>query len=71
MNALHNLVAQGKVLYLVCCVSAFGRPYSHRMTGNLRYTSMDSVQGKSICEGPRKDPILDLSGKMEPTGTIL
>ena len=35
------------------------------MTGNLGHASVDRAQGEPIREGPRKDPILDLPGKME------
>ena len=73
MNALHNLVAQGKVLYLVRCFIPFldGRLHSQRTTGNFRYTSMGRVQSESIREGSRKDSVLNLSGKMECVGALV
>ena len=66
MNALHNLVAQGKVLYLVQLFFFLSQqPYSGRMTGNFRHASVDRAQGEPMREGPWKDPVLDLPGKME------
>jgi aryl-alcohol dehydrogenase-like predicted oxidoreductase len=37
MNALHNMVAQGKVLYLVCCITALSvnDSHPHGVKGNL------------------------------------
>jgi hypothetical protein len=73
MNALHNLVVQGKVLYLVRCITALSvnDPHPHGVKGNLGHTGMDRAQSKSICKGPRKDSLLHLSGKMECTRTVL
>ena len=72
MNALHNLVAQGKVLYLVrCFISLSRRPHSQGMTGNFRYTSLDRIQSEPIREGSRKDSILGLSGEMECAGAFV
>ena len=67
MNALHNLVAQGKVLYLVRCFShlSFYEAYPHCTIGNLGHTGMDRAQSEPIRERPRKDTILNLPRKME------
>ena len=40
-------------------------PYSDRMAGNLGHAGVDCAQGEPIREGPRKYPVLDLSGKVE------
>ena len=63
MNALHVLVQQGKVLYLVrhlfscplsCEFLLISRP------GHLGYSRMGGFQGKPVCQGPRQDTFLRL-----------
>ena len=66
MNALHNLVVQGKVPYLVRWITALSvnDRYSRGVKGNLGHTNMDRAQSKPIYKGPRKDPLLYLPGKL-------
>ena len=47
------------------------QPYLDHMSGNLGHTSLDRAQGEPICEGPRKDPILSLSGEMGRARTFV
>ena len=65
MNALHNLVVQGKVLYLARCITALSvnDPDPHGAKGNLGHTGMDRAQGKPICKDHGKTPFSIYQGK--------
>ena len=73
MNALHNLVIQGKVLYLVRYFShlSFDVAYPHCTIGNLGLAGMDRAQSEPIRERSWKDTILNLPGKMERAGSFI
>ena len=72
MSALHNLVVQGKVLYLVCYSSLLCKPHClTRIIGNIKHASMDRAQSESIREGAWEDTVLNLPGKVERTRAIV
>jgi predicted oxidoreductase len=65
MNALHVLVQQGKVLYLVRYLIWFHLCYEHCLVshpGHLRYSRLGGFQGKPVCQRSRKDTFLHLPG---------
>jgi hypothetical protein len=72
MNSLHVLVQQGKVLYLVrlshllhyerCLIS---RP------GNLKHSCMGGFQGEPVCQRPRQDALLRLSGQLVYSRSVI
>lgn len=68
MNGLHNLVASGKVLYVVrdsrlSLTRSLGR--SSSSLGHLRYTSVDRREGQPICQMPGQDTVRDLPRRLE------
>ena len=71
MNGLHNLVTQGKVLYLVRVT--FFLSSSEKvfiiLVGNFRYSSLDRLAGKHIREDGGQDAFRCLPGNVERHGS--
>ncbi len=69
MNGLHNLVTQGKVLYLVSLVrlrtDCSWRDHSPARTGCFRYPRLGCVQGQHLRQTHREDAIRDISRRLE------
>lgn len=74
MNGLHILVQQGKVLYLVTHIK---RPchiiqlLKSIVSGYLRYTCLDCVQGKPIRSRLWENPFRDLPRHVEYFGALI
>ena len=68
MDGLHNLVVQGKVLYLVKYSISFFPPCKSLIVyfqGNFGYSRLDRRSSKSICEVQPKDTVRDLPRCLE------
>lgn len=66
MNGLHNLVAQGKVLYLVrLSLSLTISLMTHNAVGCFRYSRVGCCKGKHLCQAHRQDPLRHLSRWLE------
>jgi hypothetical protein len=66
MDSLHTLVIQRKVLYLVRHLVILSLPAFRALRstspGHLGHPRLDRFQSESVRKGPRKNPILHLSG---------
>ena len=67
MDGLHNLVAQGKVLYLVCSIALDDRATNNEdcCTGHLRHSCMDRRQGEHVRADGEQDAFRRLPGRVE------
>lgn len=71
MDSMHNLVLQGKVLYLVRGPESAYTLELILFQGNLRHACMGGRSGQPVRSGSWKDAVCDLSRSLECHGPLL